>query len=122
MLKGSQGPLPPQRERGAGAEGSFCSGASSRAVSPSACSSRISRILLNGNGDVEGERERGNAISEGSAMLAAQRILALSTESLDMMRNVMGRQRQLGPCRCHRFLFKIRHEIQAFHIKRIGMV
>jgi hypothetical protein len=77
-----------QRERGAGAEGSFRSGASSRAASPSACSSpRISRIMLNGNG---GERERGNAVSEGSAMLAAQRILTLSTESLDMMRNVTG--------------------------------
>ena len=80
-----------QRERGAGAEGSFRSGASSRAASPSACSSpRISRIMLNGNGGSEGERERGNAISEGSAMLAAQRILTLSTESLDMMRNVTG--------------------------------
>jgi len=80
-----------QRERGAGAEGSFRSGASSRAASPSANSSpRISRMMLNGNGGGEGERERGNAVSEGSAMLAAQRILALSTESLDMMRNVTG--------------------------------
>lgn len=74
------------RERGAGAEGGFRSGASSRAASPSACSSP--RTLRG-----EGDRDRGisgNGVTEGSAMLAAQRILALATESLDMMRNVTG--------------------------------
>lgn len=78
-----------QRERGAGADTGFRSSPSSRAPSPGASSSpRISRPLLSGN-SVEGEREK-VAVSEGSAMIAAQRILTLATESLDMMRNVTG--------------------------------
>lgn len=78
-----------QRERGAGAEGGFRSSPNSRATSPSTSSPRMSRAILN----VDGEREKANSggsVTEGSAMVAAQRILVLATESLDMMRNVTG--------------------------------
>lgn len=75
-----------QRERGAGAEGGFRSSPNSRATSPSTSSPRMSRAILNG----DGEREKANSVTEGSAMVAAQRILVLATESLDMMRNVTG--------------------------------
>ena len=70
------------RERGH--ETGSRSGASSRATSP--CSSpRISRSSRGGEGGVESGR-----IPAGTALVAAQRILALATESLDMMRNVTG--------------------------------
>jgi hypothetical protein len=77
------------RERGAGADTGFRSSPSSRAPSPSTSSSpRMSRALLSSN-NAEGDREKAS-VSEGSAMVAAQRILTLATESLDMMRNVTG--------------------------------
>jgi len=75
-----------QRERGAGSENGFRSSPSSRAPSPNS-SPRISRPLPSGG--LEGDREKAG-VSEGSAMVAAQRILTLATESLDMMRNVTG--------------------------------
>ncbi|KAK2459246.1 hypothetical protein APHAL10511_008723 [Amanita phalloides] len=83
------------RERGAGAD----SRASSRAPSPS--SPRISRSAYpvvdtaqtagSGSRDVDGNGSCGEpAVSTGAAVLAAQRILTLATESLDMMRGVTG--------------------------------
>ena len=42
-----------------------------------------------GNGDV-GETGENVRVPAGTALVAAQRILALVTESLDMMRNVTG--------------------------------
>ena len=69
------------RERGA----DLRSGASSRAPSPTP-SSRVSRRR---NGDV-GEGGEGSRVSAGTALVTARRILALATESLDMMRNVTG--------------------------------
>ena len=92
------------RERGAsnldgGGGGGMRSGASSRASSPSS-SPRVSRgggsvnshLRHNsGGGEMlsEGGGENGR-VSAGTALLAAQRILVLATESLDMMRNVTG--------------------------------
>ncbi|KAF8797355.1 Opi1-domain-containing protein [Phlegmacium glaucopus] len=81
-----------QRERGTcsvnGIEGGLRSGTSSRAPSPT--SPRISRNshLRHGSGDA-GDGENGS-VPAGTALVAAQRILALATESLDMMRNVTG--------------------------------
>jgi len=75
------------RERGAGSESSnLKSGPSSRAPSPSA-SPRIPRpsaltITQANGGD--------SCNSNGSVIVAAQKILVLATESLDMMRNVTG--------------------------------
>ena len=78
-----------QRERGTGGDNGARSSPSSRAPSPCAPSSpRISRVLLSGI-NTEGDREKAG-VSEGSVMVAAQRILTLATESLDMMRNVTG--------------------------------
>ena len=87
------------RERGASnLDGGMRSGASSRASSPSS-SPRASRgggsvnshLRHNSGGEVssEGGGENGR-VSAGTALLAAQRILVLATESLDMMRNVTG--------------------------------
>jgi hypothetical protein len=78
-----------QRERGtgAGADGGVRSGPSSRATSPSA-SPRVARAVV-GNGAASSGAD-GNAVSASAALVASQRILALATESLDMMRNVTG--------------------------------
>jgi transcriptional repressor OPI1 len=79
------------RERGSGGiESNLRSGASSRATSPS-MSPRIPRTAVSrrGGGDV-GEGGENARVSAGTALVAAQRILALATESLDMMRNVTG--------------------------------
>jgi len=77
-----------QRERGAGADKS---GPPSRTQSPvrggsvgansGPTSPRIARATIG--------TEQGN-VSAGTALVAAQRILTLATESLDMMRNVTG--------------------------------
>lgn len=72
-----------QRERGV--EGGR-SGASSRAPSPAA--SRA--VLVNGGSSGTGESGSGNVVPASAALVASQRILALATESLDMMRNVTG--------------------------------
>ncbi len=69
----------PYRERGTGAD----SKASSRGPSPS--SPRVRRNSQTGNGS-----SAEPVVSAGSAVLAAQRILTLATESLDMMRGVTG--------------------------------
>jgi transcriptional repressor OPI1 len=78
------------RERGI--EGDLRSGASSRAPSPSS-SPRISRTAVSrrssNSGDV-GEGGEGGRVPAGTALVAAQRILVLAIESLDMMRNVTG--------------------------------
>lgn len=88
------------RERGPsninGIDGSgLRSGTPSRAPSPS--SPRVSRTAVNSHlrhgsgGDVgEGGSGDNGRVSAGTALVAAQRILALATESLDMMRNVTG--------------------------------
>ena len=81
------------RERGSGGiEGDLRSGASSRATSPS-MSPRIPRTAVSrrggGGGDV-GDGGENARVPAGTALVAAQRILALATESLDMMRNVTG--------------------------------
>ncbi|KIM38368.1 hypothetical protein M413DRAFT_245007 [Hebeloma cylindrosporum] len=100
-----------QRERGTGADsGGGRSGPSSRATSPVA-SPRVGRAVLgaggasssaasstsasgvelvNGNGSESGNGNGGNTVSASAALIASQRILALATESLDMMRNVTG--------------------------------
>lgn len=79
----------PYRERGTGAD----SKTSSRAPSPS--SPRVARNTVIGaqtsgvgTGDVGSSAEP--VVSAGAAVLAAQRILTLATESLDMMRGVTG--------------------------------
>ena len=82
------------RERGAGGiEGDLRSGASSRATSPSMSPriprTAVSRRGIGGGGDV-GEGGESTRVPAGTALVAAQRILALATESLDMMRNVTG--------------------------------
>jgi hypothetical protein len=79
-----------ERGTGAGADGGVRSGPSSRATSPSA-SPRVARAVV-GNGGVSSGAElgSGNAVSASAALVASQRILALATESLDMMRNVTG--------------------------------
>ncbi|PPQ65689.1 hypothetical protein CVT24_012107 [Panaeolus cyanescens] len=85
------------RERGAGGESGLRSGASSRAPSPST-SPRMTRGQLNREGGANGAGSSGNVpdgqpasqVSAGTALVAAQRILTLATESLDMMRNVTG--------------------------------
>jgi hypothetical protein len=81
-----------QRERGmgAGADGGVRSGPSSRATSPSA-SPRVARAVVgNGAASSGADGSGGNAVSASAALVASQRILALATESLDMMRNVTG--------------------------------
>ncbi|KAJ3511069.1 hypothetical protein NLJ89_g4307 [Agrocybe chaxingu] len=68
------------------------SGGSSRVPSP-ASSPRMSRAVLRHGEHAEGtngDHPLHPQVSHGSALLAAQRILALATESLDMMRNVTG--------------------------------
>ena len=75
----------PYRERGTGAD----SKTSSRAASPS--SPRVARNSIGGaqsSGDAGSSAEP--VVSAGAAVLAAQRILTLATESLDMMRGVTG--------------------------------
>ena len=54
-------------------------------------SPRIPRTAVSkrGGGEV-GESGENVRVPAGTALVAAQRILALATESLDMMRNVMG--------------------------------
>jgi len=75
------------RERGSGGiEGDL---RSSPAPSPSS-SPRISRIAVGRRGSDVGEGGEGGRVPAGTALVAAQRILALATESLDMMRNVTG--------------------------------
>ncbi|KAF8625510.1 hypothetical protein AX17_006822 [Amanita inopinata Kibby_2008] len=87
----------PYRERGAGAESSgFRSGTSSRAASPS--SPRVARGSVSSAYGVERDGTQAvgvNGAAEaqvpaGTAVVAAQRILSLATESLDMMRGVTG--------------------------------
>ncbi|EAU89980.1 hypothetical protein CC1G_05896 [Coprinopsis cinerea okayama7 len=95
------------RERGAGAENGerelgVKSAQSSRAPSPS--SPRVPRATIN-TSIAQLQQEGGNSssaaggapngaggaqVSHGAAMVAAQRILSLATESLDMMRGVTG--------------------------------
>lgn len=70
----------PYRERGTGAD----SKASSRGPSPS--SPRVARNSQTSAGDTAAEP----VVSAGAAVLAAQRVLTLATESLDMMRGVTG--------------------------------
>ncbi|KAF8159978.1 hypothetical protein B0H34DRAFT_705656 [Crassisporium funariophilum] len=77
------------------------SGPSSRAPSPSS-SPRLARAALNGHSHSHSHLARhtedqlvtthgvGHGQGHGTALVAAQRILALATESLDMMRGVMG--------------------------------
>jgi transcriptional repressor OPI1 len=76
------------RERGI--EDDLRSGASSHPPSPSS-SPRISMTAVSrrgsDSGDV-GEGGEGGRVPAGIALVAAQRILALATESLDMMKNV----------------------------------
>ena len=83
----------PYRERGTGAD----SKTSSRAPSPS--SPRVARNTIAGaqasgvgtGGDVGKNGSLAEpVVSAGAAVLAAQRILTLATESLDMMRGVTG--------------------------------
>ena len=50
-------------------------------------SPRIPRTTVSKRGGESGENVR---VPVGTALVAAQRILALATESLDMMRNVTG--------------------------------
>ena len=88
------------RERGSGGgggiEGDLRSGASSRATSPSPRNPRsvVSRRSSGGGGggggSDAGEGGENARVPAGTALVAAQRILALATESLDMMRNVTG--------------------------------
>ena len=65
----------------------------SRAPSPSS-SPRVSRAAPRrgsaGDAGEGGGGESGGRVPAGTALVAAQRILALATESLDMMRNVTG--------------------------------
>ena len=83
-----------RERRSGGIEGDLRSGASSRATSPS-MSPRIPRTAVSrrgiggGSGDM-GESGENARVPAGTALVAAQRILALATESLDMMRNVTG--------------------------------
>jgi hypothetical protein len=76
------------RERGSGGiEGDLRSGASSRATS-SSMSPRIPRTAVSkrGSGDVaEGGENARVPAGPGTALVAAQRILVLAIESLDMM-------------------------------------
>ena len=82
----------PYRERGTGTD----SKTSSRAPSPS--SPRVARNTVvgvqtsgAGTGDVSKNGSSAEpVVSAGAAVLAAQRILTLATESLDMMRGVTG--------------------------------
>ena len=80
-----------ERGMGGGVEGDLRSGASSRATSPS-MSPRIPRTKRGsgGGGGEVGESGENGRVPAGTALVAAQRILALATESLDMMRNVTG--------------------------------
>lgn len=81
-----------QRERGAGGESGLRSGASSRAPSPTT-SPRMTRGQLNREGGPSGgpaDAQPSSQVSTGTVLVAAQRILTLATESLDMMRNVTG--------------------------------
>ena len=82
-----------ERGTGGGVEGDLRSGASSRATSPS-MSPRIPRTKRGsgggGGGGEVGESGENGRVPAGTALVAAQRILALATESLDMMRNVTG--------------------------------
>jgi hypothetical protein len=78
------------RERGSGGiEGDLRSGGSSRATSPS-LSPRIPRTAVSRRGGDVGEGGENARVPAGTALVASQRILALATESLDMMRNVTG--------------------------------
>jgi hypothetical protein len=73
------------RERGTGAD----SKVSSRGPSPS--SPRVARNSQSSAGDKTGNGSSSEpVVSAGAAVLAAQRILTLATESLDMMRGVTG--------------------------------
>ena len=76
------------RERGPESVG-VKSGASSRAASPHA-SPRLARAPRETPGTGGGAEAGGGSVSHGAALVAAQRILTLATESLDMMRGVTG--------------------------------
>lgn len=64
-------------------------GPSLRVMSPSA-SPHIARAVVVGSRGVPSSGAGGNAVSARVALVASQRILALVTEILDMMWNVMG--------------------------------
>ena len=102
------------RERGAGSsiDAGSKSGASSRAPSPSSSSPRISRSSMNthlrrgSNAGEGGGLDNTGRVPAGTALVAAQRILALATESLDMMRNVTGVMKDsLDRAEAYGFLF-----------------
>ncbi|KAL0571319.1 transcriptional regulator opi1 [Marasmius crinis-equi] len=76
------------RERGLSSTG--VSPASSRAASPAA-SPRVSiRGLTHEGGNIGVTNDGSRAMSANSAVATAQKVLALATESLDMMKNVTG--------------------------------
>ncbi|KAF8625469.1 hypothetical protein AX15_005364 [Amanita polypyramis BW_CC] len=75
----------PYRERGAGAD----SKTSSRAPSPTSPRAPRSTVDTASPGDTD-KSPGGSAVTAGAAVTAAQRILTLATESLDMMRGVTG--------------------------------
>lgn len=80
------------RERGTGGpESGQKSGPPSRAASPHS-SPRLARAPLNRYGETPetGGGADAGVVSHGAALVAAQRILTLATESLDMMRGVTG--------------------------------
>lgn len=80
------------RERGTGGpESGQKSGPPSRATSPHS-SPRLARAPLNRHGETPetGGGADARSVSHGAALVAAQRILTLATESLDMMRGVTG--------------------------------
>jgi hypothetical protein len=63
------------------------SGPPSRATSPSA-SPRVARAVVGNGAASSGADGSGNAVSASAALVASQRILALATKSLDMMRSL----------------------------------
>jgi hypothetical protein len=78
------------RERGSG--GGFESGdlrSGAPLLSPRNPRTAAAAMSKRGSGEV-GEGGENARVPAGTALLAAQRILALATESLDMMRNVTG--------------------------------
>jgi hypothetical protein len=80
-----------RRRRGAHRERGPESGSSSRAASPHA-SPRLARAPVSRHGETPETGGGGDpgSVSHGAALVAAQRILTLATESLDMMRGVTG--------------------------------
>ena len=86
------------RERGTGGppeSAGVKSGPSSRLASPHSSSPRLAQAPMNRHGQETPETGGGGAeaagsVAAGAALVAAQRILTLATESLDMMRGVTG--------------------------------